>query len=113
MLHTLALDFCSSLTRMEKDLFDFMPNLMRLSLCGTRVADLWTTSAALSRLTSLVELRFQNCKYCKDTGPCPALLEGKTDPHGISLLDPTSDLGLVSCKMNNLLIQVRNICLSE
>lgn len=106
LLHTLALDFCSSLTRMEKDFFAYMPNLMCLSLCGTRVADLWATTAALSRLTCLVELRFQNRKYCKDTGPCPALLEGITDLHGISLLDPTSDSGLVSSKMTNLLIEV-------
>lgn len=113
VLHTLALDFCSSLTRMEKDFYACMPNLMRLSLCGTRVADLWTTSAALSRLTCLVELRFQNCKYCKDTGPSPALLEGITDLHGISLSDPISDSGLVSSEMTNLLIEVRNICFSE
>lgn len=36
------------------------------------VANLWTTTAALSKLPSLVELRFQNCLCCKDTGPCPA-----------------------------------------
>lgn len=49
-----------------------MPNLMRLSMCETRVVDLWTTTAALLKLPSLVELRFQNCLCCKDTGPCPA-----------------------------------------
>lgn len=37
-----------------------------------QVANLWTTTAALSKLPSLVELRFQNCLCCKDTGPCPA-----------------------------------------
>ncbi|XP_011013111.1 PREDICTED: uncharacterized protein LOC105117876 isoform X4 [Populus euphratica] len=37
-----------------------------------QVANLWTTTAALSKLPSLLELRFQNCLCCKDTGPCPA-----------------------------------------
>lgn len=71
-LHTLNLDFCSSLTSLEKDCFTCMPKLMRLSMCGTRIADLWTTREALSRLHSLTELRFQNCICCKDTGPCLA-----------------------------------------
>ncbi|XP_059294569.1 protein DWD HYPERSENSITIVE TO UV-B 1-like [Lycium ferocissimum] len=71
-LHTLNLDFCSSLTSLEKDCFTCMPKLVHLSMCGTRIADLWTTRAALSRLPSLTELRFQNCICCKDTGPCLA-----------------------------------------
>ncbi|KAM3709200.1 hypothetical protein ACJW31_02G155000 [Castanea mollissima] len=71
-LHTLNLDFCTSLTGIQKDCFACMPNLMHLSMCETRVANLWTTTAALSKLPSLVELRFQNCLCCKDTGPCPA-----------------------------------------
>ncbi|GAV58764.1 WD40 domain-containing protein [Cephalotus follicularis] len=71
-LHTLNLDFCTSLTTLSKDCFSCIPNLMRLSMCETRITDLWTTSAALSKLPSLVELRFQNCLCCKDTGPCPA-----------------------------------------
>lgn len=71
-LHTLNLDFCTSITGLDKECFSCMPNLMCLSMCETRVADLWTTTAALSRLPSLLELRFQNCLYCKDTGPCPA-----------------------------------------
>lgn len=45
---------------------------MHLSMCETRVANLWTTIAALSKLPSLVELRFQKCLCCDDTGPCPA-----------------------------------------
>ncbi|KAG5528533.1 hypothetical protein RHGRI_029273 [Rhododendron griersonianum] len=70
-LHTLNLDFCASLTSLQKDSFACLPNLMRLSMCETGVTNLWTTSAALSKLTSLVELRFQNCMCCKGTGPCP------------------------------------------
>ncbi|KAL6952385.1 hypothetical protein U1Q18_039176 [Sarracenia purpurea var. burkii] len=70
-LHTLNLDFCTSLTSLQKDCFACLPNLMRLSMCETRVANLWTTSAALSKLPLLVELRFQNCLCCKGTGPCP------------------------------------------
>lgn len=71
-LHTLNLDFCSSLTSLDKDCFTCMPKLMRLSMCGTRIVDLWTTREALPRLPSLTELRFQNCICCKDTGPCLA-----------------------------------------
>ncbi|KAH1113552.1 hypothetical protein J1N35_006930 [Gossypium stocksii] len=69
-LHTLNLDFCTSLTSLQKDCFSCMPNLMCLSMCETRVANLWTTTEVLSELPSLLELRFQNCFCCKDTGPC-------------------------------------------
>ncbi|XP_021714404.1 uncharacterized protein LOC110682379 isoform X2 [Chenopodium quinoa] len=71
-LRKLNLDFCTSLTTLHKDCFSDMPNLMHLSMCETRVANLWTTTTALSKLPSLVELRFQNCLCCEDTGPCPA-----------------------------------------
>ncbi|XP_057964053.1 protein DWD HYPERSENSITIVE TO UV-B 1 isoform X2 [Malania oleifera] len=71
-MHTLNLDFSTSLTGFQKDCFACMPNLMCLSMCETRVANLWTAIAALSKLPSLVELRFQNCLCCKDTRPCPA-----------------------------------------
>lgn len=71
-MHTLNLDFCTSLTTLEKNCFACMPKLMHVSMCGTRVANLWTTTAALAKLPSLVELRFQNCLCCKDTGPCSA-----------------------------------------
>jgi len=71
-LQKLNLDYCSSLTRLHKDCFPQMPNLVQLSICGSRLADLWTTTAALSILPSLVQLRFQNCSCCEDTGPCPA-----------------------------------------
>ncbi|XP_038997664.1 uncharacterized protein LOC120122605 isoform X2 [Hibiscus syriacus] len=70
-LHTLNLDFCTSLTSLQKDCFSCMPSLMRLSMCETRVANLWTTTEVLAKLPSLLELRFQNCLCCKDTGPCP------------------------------------------
>ncbi|MBA0649339.1 hypothetical protein Goklo_016912 [Gossypium klotzschianum] len=45
-----------------------MPNLMCLSMCETRISNLWTTIAALSKLPSLVELRFQNWICCNDVG---------------------------------------------
>ncbi|XP_077233722.1 transducin family protein / WD-40 repeat family protein isoform X2 [Tasmannia lanceolata] len=70
-LQTLNLDFSSSLTGFQEGCFSCMPNLMRLSLCETRISNLWTTSAALSKLPSLQELRFQNCLCCNNTGPCP------------------------------------------
>lgn len=85
-LHTLNLDFCSSLTSLEKDCFTCMPKLMRLSMCGTRIADLWTTREALSRLHSLTELRFQNCICCKDTGPCLASSNGADSPASVGKL---------------------------
>ncbi|XVE82879.1 hypothetical protein DITRI_Ditri16bG0041100 [Diplodiscus trichospermus] len=69
-LHTVNLDFCTSLTTLQKDCFSCMPNMMRLSMCETRVANLWMTTAVLAKLPSLLELRFQNCLCCKDTGPC-------------------------------------------
>ncbi|GJV95376.1 U2A'/phosphoprotein 32 family A [Tanacetum coccineum] len=69
-MHTLNLDFCTSISSMEKDCFTYMPNLIRLSMCSTRVSNLWTTAAALLKLPSLLELRFQNCLCCKDTAPC-------------------------------------------
>lgn len=85
-LHTLNLDFCSSLTSLENDCFTCMPKLMCLSMCGTRIADLWTTRAALSRLPSLKELRFQNCICCKDTGPCLASSNGAGSPASVGKL---------------------------
>ncbi|KAI6695158.1 hypothetical protein NL676_022868 [Syzygium grande] len=78
-LHTLNLDFCTSITSFHKDCFSGMPNLMRLSMCETRVANLWTTTAVLSKLPSLVELRFQKCLCCQDTGPCASLYSEKAN----------------------------------
>ncbi|KAL6277568.1 hypothetical protein ACE6H2_021169 [Prunus campanulata] len=72
-LHTLNLDFCTSLASLHKDCFACMPNLMRLSMCETRIANLLTTTGVLSKLPALMELRFQSCLCCKDTGPCPDL----------------------------------------
>ncbi|KZV33207.1 hypothetical protein F511_16241 [Dorcoceras hygrometricum] len=65
-LCTLNLDFSASLTSFREDCFSCMPNLRFLSLCETRIANLWTTSAALAKLPSLVELRFQNCMSYTD-----------------------------------------------
>ncbi|KAJ4714773.1 WD repeat containing protein [Melia azedarach] len=81
-LNALNLDFCTSLASLHEDCFSSMPNLMRLSMCETRIANLWTTTAALSKLPSLIELRFQNCLCCKDTGPCPASLDAKNVASG-------------------------------
>ncbi|KAF3794274.1 DNA damage-binding protein 2 [Nymphaea thermarum] len=76
-LHTLNLDFSISLTGFTKECFNCMPNLARLSLCETRITNLWTTSAALSKLPSLKEIRFQNCLCCSDTRQCPTSTRGK------------------------------------
>ncbi|XAR52891.1 hypothetical protein NMG60_11021216 [Bertholletia excelsa] len=68
-LCTLNLDFSSSLTGFRQDCFTCMPNLKSLSLCETRITNLWTTSFALIKLPLLVELRFQNCLcYDESTG---------------------------------------------
>ncbi|XP_062101866.1 protein DWD HYPERSENSITIVE TO UV-B 1 isoform X2 [Humulus lupulus] len=80
-LHTLNLDFCTALTSLQQSCFSCMPNLLRLSMCETRITNLWTTSAALLKLPSLKELRFQNCLCCKDTGACPSSRE-KARFHG-------------------------------
>ncbi|KAL2460307.1 transducin family protein/WD-40 repeat family protein [Abeliophyllum distichum] len=70
-MRILNLDFSASLTSFREDCFTCMPNLKSLSLCETRIANLWTTSAALSKLPALVELRFQNCLLCSDTRSSP------------------------------------------
>ncbi|KAL2926682.1 Leucine-rich repeat-containing protein 9, partial [Bienertia sinuspersici] len=70
-LQTLNLDFNTSLTTSQASCFSCMPNLEHLSVCATRISNLWTTATALSKLPSLVELRFQNCLCCNNTGPCP------------------------------------------
>ncbi|KAH9618025.1 hypothetical protein KSS87_016250 [Heliosperma pusillum] len=70
-LQTLILDFNTSLTSFQESCFSCMPNLKHLSVCATRVSNLWTTTTALLKLPSLVELRFQNCLCCNNTGSCP------------------------------------------
>lgn len=67
-MHTLNLDFSTSLSGFREDCFSCMPNLRLLSLCETRITNLWTTSAALAKLPSLDELRFQSCLYHSDAG---------------------------------------------
>ncbi|KAE8672812.1 hypothetical protein F3Y22_tig00111834pilonHSYRG00174 [Hibiscus syriacus] len=67
-LHSLNLDYSTTLSSFREDCFSCMPNLMCLSMCETRVSNLWTTIAALSKLHSLVELRFQNWLCCNDVG---------------------------------------------
>ena len=77
-IHTLNLDFSTSLTSFQEDCFTCMPNLMCLSLCGTRILNLWTTIAALSKLPSLVELRFQHWSCGNDLGPYSASSKWKS-----------------------------------
>ncbi|KAL5561336.1 hypothetical protein UlMin_031083 [Ulmus minor] len=67
-LNTLVLDFSCTLTSFHEDCFSCMPNLMRLSMCETEISNLWTTTAALSKLPSLLELRFQVWLCCNDAG---------------------------------------------
>lgn len=78
-IHTLNLDFSTSLTSFREDCFSCMPNLTCLSMCETRITNLWTTIAALSKLPSLVELRFQNWLCCNDAGPSAASSDGRSD----------------------------------
>nr|XP_043621901.1 uncharacterized protein LOC122593544 [Erigeron canadensis] len=78
-MHTLNLDFSTSLTSFGKDCFSYMPNLKSLSLCETKISNLWSTSASLAKLPSLVELRFQSCLCCDDTKACPRAFGTKTD----------------------------------
>lgn len=78
-MHTLNLDFSSSLTSFQEDCFNCMPNLMRLSMCETQITNLWTTVAALSKLPSLVELRFQYWQCCNDSGTSFISSSGKSD----------------------------------
>ncbi|PNY01929.1 hypothetical protein L195_g025232 [Trifolium pratense] len=93
-MHTLNLDFSSSLTSFEEDCFNCMPNLMSLSMCETMVANLWSTVAALSKLPSLVELRFQYWQYCNDTGTSFTSSSGKSDGTAdFSLLDRVPFIG--------------------
>lgn len=70
-MHTLNLDFSASLTSFGKDCFASMPCLKSLSLCETKISNLWTTNASLGKIHSLVELRFQSCLCCDDTRACP------------------------------------------
>ncbi|CAM6104311.1 unnamed protein product [Calypogeia fissa] len=70
LLHTLNLDYSSPVNNLPDGCFQGMPKLARLSMCGTGVANLWTTCAALSRLPNLIELRFQKCVCCLGTGQC-------------------------------------------
>lgn len=69
-LQSLNLDFSASLTSFREDCFTCMPNLKFLSLCETRITNLWTTCAALAKLPCLTELCFQNCLYLDLSGSC-------------------------------------------
>ncbi|KAG4398007.1 hypothetical protein GLYMA_10G259600v4 [Glycine max] len=66
VVHLQDPSFGKDFLRFQEDCFNCMPNLMRLSMCDTRITNLWTTVAALSKLPSLIELRFQYWQYCND-----------------------------------------------
>ncbi|KAL3538826.1 hypothetical protein ACH5RR_002192 [Cinchona calisaya] len=87
-VHTLNLDFSASLTSFREDCFHCMPNLKFLSLCETRISNLWTTNAALAKLPSLTELRFQNCVCWDESGRyCVSSQREVNDSIGSSHLD--------------------------
>ncbi|XP_024005756.1 uncharacterized protein LOC18029531 isoform X2 [Eutrema salsugineum] len=65
-LHTLILDN-NRIHGFGEDCFSCMPKLTYLSICDSLVSDLWTTSAALLKLPSLKELRFQIWICCSDS----------------------------------------------
>ncbi|KAL3580439.1 hypothetical protein D5086_018274 [Populus alba] len=89
-IHTLNLDFSTSLTSFLEDCFTCMPNLICLSMCETRVANLWTTISALSKLSCLVELRFQKWLCCNGSASPSASSGGN--------LEDQPDVGLpISC----------------
>ncbi|CAN8327474.1 unnamed protein product [Cochlearia groenlandica] len=67
-LQTLILDN-NRLLGIGESCFSCMPKLTYLSMCGTPVSDLWTTTAALLKLPSLQELRFQIWVGCSDSNP--------------------------------------------
>lgn len=90
-IRSLNLDFSTSLTSFREDCFTCMPNLMHLSMCETRVSNLWTAIAALSKLSSLVELRFQKCLCCDDTGACPTSSGGKSNEKSLNIETPSVD----------------------
>ncbi|KAG6408976.1 hypothetical protein SASPL_132004 [Salvia splendens] len=105
-MHTLNLDFSTSLSGFREDCFSSMPNLRLLSLCETRITNLWTTSAALSKLPSLDELRFQNCSHSNDAG-CPSassvnegIVSGRTDLGFYIELPSPSDDALPNLQLN-------------
>ncbi|KAH9655780.1 WD REPEATS REGION domain-containing protein [Citrus sinensis] len=94
-IHTLNLDYSTSLTSFKEDCFSCMPNLICLSMCETRVGNLWTTIAALSKLPSLAELRFQNWLCCDDTGNSSGSSDqdDKTDfTYGNVVINPDSQI---------------------
>lgn len=91
-MHTLNLDFSASLTSFGKDCFTHMPNLKCLSLCETKISNLWTTSATLAKLPSLIELRFQSCLCCNNTKACPRSFGEKPDETAEELTDLFSNV---------------------
>ncbi|CAI0470440.1 unnamed protein product [Linum tenue] len=78
-LHTLNLDSSTLLTSFQDGCFTQMPNLTSLSMCETRVSNLWTTVAALSKLSSLTELRFQKWVCCNETVCASVSSDGSWD----------------------------------
>ncbi|KAJ6345759.1 hypothetical protein OIU78_008423 [Salix suchowensis] len=92
-IHTLNLDFSTSLTSFREDCFACMPNLVCLSMCETRVANLWTTISALSKLSCLVELRFQKWLCCNGGASPSASSGGNLDQPDVVLPISCTDTG--------------------
>lgn len=93
-MQTLNLDFSASLTSFQESCFTCMPNLKCLSLCETRVSNLWTTSAALAKLTSLIELRFQNSlSWDEIVGSCYGSSGGNAEDSNSGHMDNELHLG--------------------
>ncbi|KAK4804535.1 hypothetical protein SAY86_004352 [Trapa natans] len=85
-LHTLNLDYSSSLTSFREDCFSGMPKLRFLSMCGSKVSNLFTTTAALSKLPSLSVLRFQKWLLSDDSESFTYKRDDRSQSH-LSLLN--------------------------
>lgn len=91
-LHTLNLDYSSSLTSFREDCFSCMPNLRFLSMCETKVSNLFTTVAALSKLPSLAVLRFQKWLVSDDAESFVYTRDDRSHSHlGLLNLDGYSE----------------------
>ncbi|XP_047315806.1 uncharacterized protein LOC124919581 [Impatiens glandulifera] len=107
-MHTLKLDFSNSLVVLGEECFTCMPNLKCLSLCETRITNLWTTVAALLKLPSLVELCFQNCIFCDENGSSIIVPMGEQNT---SSGQPSNDNDQLNIEVRDIVSEVQ--CTSE